>query len=173
MKYYATFCCILLRFSTPFEQLIQDSVFTSGRARYKFWHLFCPYLSTEKATDGGLASEDWALNLEICDIINETDEGLVECKISKAFSMFRYSIWAYVVTISIFDHGGDCIKWWFQTLLIYYLFPCRPKDAVKAIRKRLSNNKNFKSVLLTLTVSLNNCKILLLNLTKKIYWTQK
>ena len=29
----------------------------------------------ERATDEKLASEDWALNLEICDIINETDEG--------------------------------------------------------------------------------------------------
>ncbi|XP_068672676.1 TOM1-like protein 2 isoform X2 [Montipora capricornis] len=56
----------------------------------------------EKATDGNLPSEDWAANIEICDIINETDEG--------------------------------------------------PKDGAKAIRKRLSGNKNFKSVLLTLTV---------------------
>ncbi|XP_078348635.1 TOM1-like protein 2 isoform X2 [Oculina patagonica] len=56
----------------------------------------------EKATDGNLPSEDWAANIEICDIINETDDG--------------------------------------------------PKDAAKAIRKRLSGNKNFKSVLLTLTV---------------------
>lgn len=29
----------------------------------------------EKATDGALQSEDWALNMEICDIINETEEG--------------------------------------------------------------------------------------------------
>lgn len=32
-------------------------------------------LSSEKATDGGLQAEDWTLNMEICDIINETDEG--------------------------------------------------------------------------------------------------
>lgn len=32
---------------------------------------------TEKATDGSLQSEDWTLNMEICDIINETDEGYV------------------------------------------------------------------------------------------------
>ena len=34
----------------------------------------CVILS-EKATDGNLPSEDWAANIEICDIINETDEG--------------------------------------------------------------------------------------------------
>lgn len=32
---------------------------------------------TEKATDGSLQSEDWTLNMEICDIINETEEGYV------------------------------------------------------------------------------------------------
>lgn len=58
----------------------------------------------EQATDGSLASENWALNMEICDIINETDEG--------------------------------------------------PKDAVKAIRKRLQQNagKNYTVVMYTLTV---------------------
>uniref|UniRef100_A0A3Q3WCD2 VHS domain-containing protein n=1 Tax=Mola mola TaxID=94237 RepID=A0A3Q3WCD2_MOLML len=30
----------------------------------------------ERATDGGLQAEDWTLNMEICDIVNETDEGL-------------------------------------------------------------------------------------------------
>ncbi|XP_039285719.1 TOM1-like protein 2 isoform X2 [Nilaparvata lugens] len=29
----------------------------------------------EQATDGSLASENWALNIEICDIINETEDG--------------------------------------------------------------------------------------------------
>ncbi|XP_051166070.1 TOM1-like protein 2 isoform X3 [Leptopilina boulardi] len=29
----------------------------------------------EQATDGSLSSENWALNMEICDIINETEEG--------------------------------------------------------------------------------------------------
>lgn len=32
-------------------------------------------LSLERATDGSLQSEDWALNMEICDIINETEDG--------------------------------------------------------------------------------------------------
>uniref|UniRef100_H0XDC0 Target of myb1 membrane trafficking protein n=1 Tax=Otolemur garnettii TaxID=30611 RepID=H0XDC0_OTOGA len=56
----------------------------------------------EKATDGSLQSEDWALNMEICDIINETEEG--------------------------------------------------PKDAVRAVKKRIMGNKNFHEVMLALTV---------------------
>ncbi|XP_013782008.1 TOM1-like protein 2 [Limulus polyphemus] len=58
----------------------------------------------EQATDAALASESWALNMEICDLINETDEG--------------------------------------------------PKDAVKAVRKRLQQNagKNYTVVMYTLTV---------------------
>uniref|UniRef100_A0A3P9MKH0 VHS domain-containing protein n=1 Tax=Oryzias latipes TaxID=8090 RepID=A0A3P9MKH0_ORYLA len=57
----------------------------------------------ERATSGSLQAEDWGLNLEICDIINETDEG--------------------------------------------------PKDAVKAIKKRIVGNKNFREIMLALTVS--------------------
>ncbi|XP_033886494.1 TOM1-like protein 2 isoform X2 [Acipenser ruthenus] len=57
---------------------------------------------TEKATDGSLQSEDWALNMEICDIINETEEG--------------------------------------------------PKDAIRALRKRLNGNRNYREVMLGLTV---------------------
>ncbi|CAG5897723.1 unnamed protein product, partial [Menidia menidia] len=56
----------------------------------------------ERATDGGLQNEDWTLNMEICDIINETDEG--------------------------------------------------PKDAMRALKKRLSGNKNFREIMLALTV---------------------
>ena len=58
----------------------------------------------EQATDGSLASENWGLNISICDMVNETDEG--------------------------------------------------PKDAIKAIKKRLSSNsgKNYTVVMYTLTV---------------------
>uniref|UniRef100_A0A8D0L3R5 Target of myb1 like 2 membrane trafficking protein n=1 Tax=Sphenodon punctatus TaxID=8508 RepID=A0A8D0L3R5_SPHPU len=56
----------------------------------------------KKATDGSLQSEDWALNMEICDIINETEEG--------------------------------------------------PKDAIRALKKRLNGNKNYREVMLALTV---------------------
>ncbi|KAG7277262.1 hypothetical protein CRUP_036931, partial [Coryphaenoides rupestris] len=56
----------------------------------------------ERATSGAVISEDWGLNMEICDIINETDDG--------------------------------------------------PRDAVKAIRRRIVANNNFQEILLTLTV---------------------
>ncbi|XP_046480333.1 TOM1-like protein 2 isoform X1 [Neodiprion pinetum] len=58
----------------------------------------------EQATDGSLPSENWALNMEICDIINETEDG--------------------------------------------------PRDAVKAIRRRLNQaaGKNYTIVMYTLTV---------------------
>ncbi|KAJ8387134.1 hypothetical protein AAFF_G00160740 [Aldrovandia affinis] len=56
----------------------------------------------EKATDGSLQSEDWTLNMEICDIINETEEG--------------------------------------------------PKDAIRAVKKRINGNRNYREVMLALTV---------------------
>ncbi|XP_073809556.1 target of Myb1 membrane trafficking protein-like isoform X1 [Danio rerio] len=56
----------------------------------------------QKATSAALQAEDWSLNLEICDIINETDDG--------------------------------------------------PKDAAKALKKRIVGNKNFREVMLALTV---------------------
>lgn len=58
----------------------------------------------EQATDASLASENWALNMEICDIINETDDAA--------------------------------------------------RDAIKAVRKRLTQNvgKNYTVVMYTLTV---------------------
>ncbi|BFZ17739.1 hypothetical protein BsWGS_20778 [Bradybaena similaris] len=57
----------------------------------------------EQATDGCQASENWALYMEVCDIINETEEG--------------------------------------------------PKDAIRAFRKKLSQNvgKNYTSVIYALT----------------------
>ncbi|KOB64009.1 TOM1-like protein 2 [Operophtera brumata] len=58
----------------------------------------------EQATDGSLPSENWGLNMEICDIVNSSTDG--------------------------------------------------PRDAVKAIRKRLnmSAGKNYTVVMYTLTV---------------------
>nr|XP_025139341.1 target of Myb protein 1 isoform X5 [Bubalus bubalis] len=87
----------------------------------------------EKATDGSLQSEDWALNMEICDIINETEEG--------------------------------CASWGPQRLLgrsspSSVDLPCTglrdkdagPKDAFRAVKKRIVGNKNFHEVMLALTV---------------------
>ncbi|XP_053354951.1 target of Myb1 membrane trafficking protein-like isoform X2 [Clarias gariepinus] len=56
----------------------------------------------QKATKGSLESENWGMNMEICDIINETDDG--------------------------------------------------PKAAMKAIKKRIVGNKNFREIMLALTV---------------------
>ncbi|XP_074511673.1 target of Myb1 membrane trafficking protein isoform X5 [Sebastes fasciatus] len=56
----------------------------------------------ESATGSSLPSEDWALNMEICDLINSSEEG--------------------------------------------------PKDAVRALKKRIVGNKNFKEVMQALTV---------------------
>ncbi|CAN9505798.1 unnamed protein product [Ophioblennius macclurei] len=56
----------------------------------------------ERATSASLQSDDWELNMEICDMINSSEEG--------------------------------------------------PRDAVRAIKKRIVGNKNFKEVMLTLTV---------------------
>lgn len=59
---------------------------------------------SEQATHETLPSEDWALNMEICDLVNDTEDG--------------------------------------------------PKDAIKAIRKRLTQNagKNYTVVMYTLTI---------------------
>lgn len=62
------------------------------------------YVCTEQATDASLASENWALNIEICDMINESSDAA--------------------------------------------------RDAMKAIRKRLTQNagKNYTVIMYTLTV---------------------
>lgn len=66
--------------------------------------LFSRFIETEQATDASLASENWALNMEICDMINESSDAA--------------------------------------------------RDAMKAIRKRLSQNagKNYTVIMYTLTV---------------------
>ncbi|XP_034749945.1 target of Myb protein 1 isoform X2 [Etheostoma cragini] len=56
----------------------------------------------ENATGSSLPAEDWALNMEICDMINSLEEG--------------------------------------------------PRDAIRALKKRIVGNKNFKEVMLALTV---------------------
>ncbi|XP_017315743.1 target of Myb protein 1 isoform X1 [Ictalurus punctatus] len=63
---------------------------------------FCTPVGQRIEYATSLQSEDWGLNMEICDIICETEDG--------------------------------------------------PKDAVRAIKKRIVGNKNFKEVMLALTV---------------------
>jgi len=46
----------------------------------------CICMQTEKATDVSQASEDWALYMEICDVINSTEDGFVTC----LFLMYHY-----------------------------------------------------------------------------------
>ncbi|XP_029014504.2 target of Myb protein 1 isoform X2 [Betta splendens] len=81
----------------------------SGFCSGLFWHQHivgsrraCLSVSTEGATCSSLPSEDWALNMEICDAVNSSEDG--------------------------------------------------PRDAVRAIKKRIVGNKNFKEVMLALTV---------------------
>uniref|UniRef100_A0A3B3X1X8 VHS domain-containing protein n=1 Tax=Poecilia mexicana TaxID=48701 RepID=A0A3B3X1X8_9TELE len=59
----------------------------------------------ERATNSSLPSEDWELNMEICDLTNSSEEG--------------------------------------------------PRDAVRAIKKRIVANKNFKEIMLALTVKMD------------------
>uniref|UniRef100_A0A8B9GVS0 VHS domain-containing protein n=1 Tax=Astyanax mexicanus TaxID=7994 RepID=A0A8B9GVS0_ASTMX len=40
----------------------------------------------EYATSSSLPSEDWGLNMEICDIVNETEEGYVSSRVTMGLS---------------------------------------------------------------------------------------
>lgn len=61
---------------------------------------------SEQATDGGLPSENWALNIEICDIINETEDGprdaikAIKRRLNQAAGK-NYTIVMYTLTVSI------------------------------------------------------------------------
>lgn len=58
----------------------------------------------EQATDGGLPSENWALNMEICDIINETEDGprdgikAIKKRLTQAAGK-NYTIVMYTLTV--------------------------------------------------------------------------
>ncbi|XP_046502211.1 target of Myb1 membrane trafficking protein isoform X2 [Equus quagga] len=88
----------------------------------------------EKATDGSLQSEDWALNMEICDIINETEEGC------DATSSEKTLLTPPPPTPT------HCYR---RTCLLPSL---SPRDAFRAVKKRIVGNKNFHEVMLALTV---------------------
>lgn len=46
----------------------------------------------ERGTDGSQASENWAILMEVCDIINETDEGYV-------YYILCSTVWQYALMI--------------------------------------------------------------------------
>ncbi|NP_001422109.1 TOM1-like protein 2 isoform X6 [Bos indicus] len=89
----------------------------------------------EKATDGSLQSEDWTLNMEICDIINETEEGCVSPLPSGQVACRPWS-----PTWQCSDAPPSRRR------------PQRPKDAIRALKKRLNGNRNYREVMLALTV---------------------
>lgn len=70
-----------------------------------FHWIVCLGLS-EQATDANLPSENWALNMEICDIINETEDGprdaikAIKRRLNQAAGK-NYTIVMYTLTVSI------------------------------------------------------------------------
>lgn len=64
------------------------------------------FFSQEQATDGNLPSENWALNMEICDIINETEEGsrdaikAIKRRLNQTAGK-NYTVVMYTLTVSI------------------------------------------------------------------------
>lgn len=75
-----------------------------GKKIYKYFIFF-----TEKATDGSLQSEDWTLNMEICDIINETEEGYALFQQTSKGSWAKsppvaFSVWGGAVSLG----AGAC-----------------------------------------------------------------
>ena len=104
-------------FSTPVGQLIGEFVLSFLFLRD--WSLF---LFVERATDNAASAGNIALHLQICDVVNGTENGLV-------------------------GHGT-------HNLWLFTFHICRAKEAVAAIRKRLTGStKNFHIINLTLTVS--------------------
>lgn len=76
-------CHLVVRVLCPHHLALSQNEFFWKRSFFFFLTLImssqhipliCDLL-TERATSGSLQSEDWALNMEICDIINETEEG--------------------------------------------------------------------------------------------------
>lgn len=75
---------------------------------FGYIYFFCKYFKffSEQATDGSLSSENWALNMEICDIINETEEGprdaikAIKRRLNQSAGK-NYTIVMYTLTVSI------------------------------------------------------------------------
>lgn len=69
----------------------------------------------EQATDGSLPSENWTLNMEICDIINETEDGprdaikAIKRRLNQAAGK-NYTVVIYTLTVSISRLGNIYIS---------------------------------------------------------------
>lgn len=64
-------------FATPIGQRIGKQLVES-RIRIINYHVICHnvyFSKIERATDATMSDEDWALNMEICDLVNEQDDG--------------------------------------------------------------------------------------------------
>lgn len=63
------------------------------------------FFLTESATDGSLPSENWTLNMEICDIINETEDGprdaikAIKRRLTQSAGK-NYTVVMYTLTVS-------------------------------------------------------------------------
>lgn len=98
----------LLLESFTSESLRMDWSSLSERCGKKYIYKYFIFF-TEKATDGSLQSEDWTLNMEICDIINETEEGYALFQQTSKGSWAKsppvaFSVWGGAVSLG----AGAC-----------------------------------------------------------------
>ncbi|XP_019766995.2 TOM1-like protein 2 isoform X1 [Dendroctonus ponderosae] len=107
----------------------------------------------EQATDASQASENWALNMEICDIINETEEGSKDAirAIKKRLSQSAgkdYTVVMYTLTIL-----ETCVK---NCGKRFHLLTCS-KDFVQELVKLLSPKNDPPTVVQEKVLSLIQC----------------
>lgn len=70
----------------------------------------CFFFFTEMATDPTLASENWALNMEICDIINETEDGPKDAVKAIRKRLQQYAGKDYTVIMYTLTVLETCVK---------------------------------------------------------------
>ena len=77
------------------------------------WCCFWPFL--EQATDPSLASENWQLNMEICDMINMSEDGAgakdavraihKRLKQSKNYTVIMYTLTVLETCVKVWETG--------------------------------------------------------------------